>query len=219
MSELIEMPKLSDTMETGTLISWLKNVGDSVSSGDMIAEVETDKATMEVECFVDGVILKQYLKAGDSVPVGAPICAIGEKGEAAPEVGSPAKPEAAGPATDTAAPSEKADAPPAVKTEAKSPPVAEPAEAEPAPAEAGSDARIKASPLAKRMAADKGIALDRIQGTGPGGRIVKKDVLAAAEGRQTASVAARDSGDPSDFKFSEILFIGKNAHWFTYLGL
>ena len=123
MSELIEMPKLSDTMETGTLVSWLKNEGDSVSSGDMIAEVETDKATMEVECFADGIILKQYLKAGDSVPVGTPICAIGEKGEAAPapEVGAPAKPAATEPVTDTPTADSDTTAP-AEEPEAEAPP-------------------------------------------------------------------------------------------------
>ena len=80
------MPKLSDTMTTGTLVKWLIKEGSPVSSGDMIAEVETDKATMEVECFEDGGMLKHYISEGDSIPIGAPICAVGEKGEAVPEV-------------------------------------------------------------------------------------------------------------------------------------
>ncbi|NCG09174.1 MAG: dihydrolipoamide acetyltransferase, partial [Verrucomicrobia bacterium] len=86
MASLIDMPKLSDTMTVGTLVKWLKKEGDAVASGDMIAEVETDKATMEVECFEDGTLLKQYCGAGDEVPVGGAIAAIGEPGEKAPEV-------------------------------------------------------------------------------------------------------------------------------------
>lgn len=88
MATVIEMPKLSDTMTTGTLVRWLVKEGAEVSAGNMIAEVETDKATMEVECFEDGVLLKHYCKEGDSVAIGDPICAVGEKGEAAPEAKS-----------------------------------------------------------------------------------------------------------------------------------
>ena len=84
MATLIDMPKLSDTMTVGTLVKWLKNEGDPVASGDMIAEVETDKATMEVECFDDGVLIKQYCGVGDEVPVGGAIAAVGEAGEEAP---------------------------------------------------------------------------------------------------------------------------------------
>lgn len=86
MATLIDMPKLSDTMTVGTLVKWLKNEGDEIASGDMIAEVETDKATMEVECFDDGVLIKQYCGVGDEVAVGDAIAAIGEKGEEAPAV-------------------------------------------------------------------------------------------------------------------------------------
>ncbi|HBR94914.1 MAG TPA: dihydrolipoamide acetyltransferase, partial [Opitutae bacterium] len=83
MATLIDMPKLSDTMTVGTLVKWLKNEGDAISSGDMIAEVETDKATMEVECFDDGVLIKQYAAEGSEVAVGDAIAAIGEEGEEA----------------------------------------------------------------------------------------------------------------------------------------
>ena len=88
MATLIDMPKLSDTMTVGTLVRWLKNEGDPVANGDMIAEVETDKATMEVECFDDGVLIKCYCSEGDEVPVGGPIAAVGEAGEEAPDVGA-----------------------------------------------------------------------------------------------------------------------------------
>lgn len=84
MATLIDMPKLSDTMTVGTLVRWLKNEGDAVTNGDMIAEIETDKATMEVECFDEGILIKHYCGEGDEVAVGDPIAAIGEAGETAP---------------------------------------------------------------------------------------------------------------------------------------
>ena len=169
MATLIDMPKLSDTMTVGTLVKWLKNEGDPVASGDMIAEVETDKATMEVECFDDGVLLKQYCGAGDEVAVGGAIAAVGEAGEEAPAMeGSTAAARSPEPE-------------PAPIAEAPTPAVAAPepaAAAVPTPAAptATSASRIKASPLAKKIAADKGIDLATIHGSGPGGRIVKADV-------------------------------------------
>jgi pyruvate dehydrogenase E2 component (dihydrolipoamide acetyltransferase) len=174
------MPKLSDTMTVGTLVKWLKKEGDAVANGDMIAEVETDKATMEVECFEDGVLLKQYCGAGDEVPVGGAIAAIGEAGEAAPEV-APAEAAAA-------SPEPQAEAAPEPTPVTPAPAVATPAPAPPAPAVPG--AKIKASPLAKKLAADKGLDLATIQGSGPGGRIVKADVLNAKPGSRSAGPAA-----------------------------
>jgi pyruvate dehydrogenase E2 component (dihydrolipoamide acetyltransferase) len=159
MASIIEMPKLSDTMTAGTLAKWLKKEGDKVSSGDMIASVETDKATMEVECFDDGVILKAFVAEGDSVPVGAPMCAVGKPGEAVP-------------GTSGASP-----APSAAEKPAES---AATAATAPAEVPASSDTRIKASPLAKKVAAEKGVDLAKLSGTGPGGRIVRADVEAAA---------------------------------------
>jgi pyruvate dehydrogenase E2 component (dihydrolipoamide acetyltransferase) len=153
MVSIIEMPKLSDTMTVGTLAKWLKHEGEAVHSGDMIASVETDKATMEVECFDDGVILKTFVNEGENVPVGAPMCAVGKAGEEVPgfEVKS------------TPAPSIPADE---KKPEAATVAVTE--------------VRIKASPLAKRVAAEKGVDITKLAGTGPGGRIVRADVEAAA---------------------------------------
>ena len=171
MATLIDMPKLSDTMTVGTLVRWLKNEGDPVANGDMIAEVETDKATMEVECFDDGILIKRYCGEGDEIPVGGPIAAVGEAGEEAPAVSSAAAAEAPAAAPAAAAPTPAAAAPAPVA------PVA-PAPAAPAPVTAG-DARVKASPLAKKIAAEKGIDLGSIQGSGPGGRILKEDVLSA----------------------------------------
>ncbi len=172
MATLIDMPKLSDTMTVGTLVKWLKNEGDPVASGDMIAEVETDKATMEVECFEDGVLLKQYCGTGDEVQVGGAIAAIGEAGEDAPEAPAPAVEE---PAAETPMPAPAAPAPTPIPAPATPSPA-------PAPAPIASGTPLKASPLAKKLAAEKGIALSSIQGSGPGGRIVKADVLNAKPG-------------------------------------
>tara|TARA_B110000208_G_scaffold10603_1_gene13318 strand:- start:5190 stop:6473 length:1284 start_codon:yes stop_codon:yes gene_type:complete len=171
MATLIDMPKLSDTMTVGTLVRWLKNVGDSISNGDMIAEIETDKATMEVECFDDGILLKRYCGEGDEVVVGDPIAAIGEAGEEAPAAKSAAPAKAEAPAAPA----------PVAETTAAAP---EPVVAAPAPAPvaapvASTGGRIKASPLAKKIAAEKGLDLATIHGSGPGGRIVKEDVLNA----------------------------------------
>ena len=159
MATLIDMPKLSDTMTVGTLVRWLKNEGDAVANGDMIAEVETDKATMEVECFDDGVLIKQYCGEGAEVAVGDPIAAVGEAGEEAP-AGTSSAP----------APTETAPAAPEPVAEAAAAPVS------------STGTRIKASPLAKKIAAEKGLDLSTLQGSGPGGRILKEDVLNAKPG-------------------------------------
>ena len=178
MANIIEMPKLSDTMTVGTLAKWLKKEGDVVKAGDMLAEVETDKATMELECFFDGTILKIYAPGGSQVALGAPLCAIGKPGEAAPAPAPKAPAAAAAPAPAAAAPaSVSAPAPVAA-------PVPTPA---PAPAAAG---RIKATPLARKVAAAKGVDLARVQGSGPGGRIRRADVLAAAAAPAPATRAA-----------------------------
>ena len=175
MATLIDMPKLSDTMTVGTLVKWLKNEGDAVTNGDMIAEVETDKATMEVECFEEGVLIKQYAEAGAEVPVGGAIAAIGEAGESAPEVAAPATAPSASEELEAASTPEPVTPEPAAAPEITA------AEPPPAPAPAVSGTRIKASPVARKMAAQKGIDLSAVQGSGPGGRIVKEDILQAGE--------------------------------------
>jgi len=195
MATLIDMPKLSDTMTVGTLVKWLKNEGDSVESGDMIAEVETDKATMEVECFDDGILLKQYCAEGSEVAVGGAIAAIGEEGEEAPSVDNP-DPEAVKADADG---EESADKEDAAKTREQSDPAKpEPKTEEPAaeketagsPIEPTSGDRIKASPVARKIAGDKGIDLSKIQGSGPGGRILKEDVLNAETSSSATSEEA-----------------------------
>jgi len=194
MAEIIEMPKLSDTMTTGTLVKWLKQEGDSVSAGEMIAEVETDKATMEVECFEDGILLKHYIQEGDSLDVGGPICAVGEKGEDAPdvEVKKAAEPVLTGPEVDSEEEQEEEQAPePAPKAESK---VQEPAK--PAASHAPEE-RVKASPLARKIAEELGIDISRVAGTGPGGRIVRSDVEEAAKNPQSMAPVAASAGGPA----------------------
>jgi pyruvate dehydrogenase E2 component (dihydrolipoamide acetyltransferase) len=167
-------------MTVGTLAKWLKKEGDVVKAGDMLAEVETDKATMELECFFDGTILKIYAPGGSQVALGAPLCAIGKPGEAAP---APAPKTPAAPAAPAPAPA--AAAPASVPAPAQAPaPVPVPA---PAAAPAG---RIKATPLARKIAAAKGVDLARVQGSGPSGRIRRADVLAAAAAPAPATRAA-----------------------------
>ena len=178
MATLIEMPKLSDTMTVGTLVNWLKKEGDPVANGDMIAEVETDKATMEVECFEDGILIKQYCKEGEEVPVGGAIAAIGEAGEAAPSVESPtesAAPDASTPETTKPVAEVSTHVEAVVET---------PAATHPEPILATSSTsndRVKASPLARKIAESKGIDLSQIKGSGPSGRIVKADLESIKE--------------------------------------
>jgi len=180
MAQIIEMPKLSDTMTVGTLVKWLKKEGDVVKSGAMLAEVETDKATMELECFFDGTLLKIFAPAGSQVAIGAPLCAVGKPGEAvAPTAAAaaaaqpaPAAKPAAAPAT--AAPAAAAPAPASVPA-----PAAASVAASHAPAGASQD-RVRITPLARKLAGEHQISPAYLQGSGPGGRIVRADVLAAA---------------------------------------
>ncbi len=162
MAIKIEMPKLSDTMEEGVIAKWNVKEGDTVEAGDIIAEVETDKATMDVEVFDAGTILKIVPGEGDAVPLGGLIAVVGEEGEDISDL-------LEGGESSSSASEEKEE----VKEEAK----AESAKETSAPAATSSDnGRVKASPLAKKIAEDKGIDLSGVSGSGPEGRIVKKDV-------------------------------------------
>ncbi|MEI9897512.1 MAG: pyruvate dehydrogenase complex dihydrolipoamide acetyltransferase [Chthoniobacter sp.] len=172
MAIYIEMPKLSDTMTEGTLLKWLKNEGDKVSTGDVLAEIETDKATMEMEAFDDGILHKHLVAAGAKAAVGAKIALLLEKGEKPPADGAPIpdSPKTKSAKADTIAPEGA--------TEASVSQAAAPASS--APAAKGE--RVKASPLAKKIAKEKGVELSGLAGTGPGGRIVAKDVEGAPAG-------------------------------------
>jgi len=174
MANIIEMPKLSDTMTVGTLVKWLKQEGDAVKSGEMLAEVETDKATMELESFFDGVLLRIFAPAGAQAALGAPLCAIGKAGE---KVETPVPKAAPAAATAGAA---SPPATPAVSFPPPAPVAAAPAAvpASPPPAAAPSG-RVRISPLARKLAAEKGVDPSTLAGSGPGGRIVRADVAAA----------------------------------------
>jgi len=173
MADIIEMPKLSDTMTVGTLIKWLKKEGDAVVSGDMLAEVETDKATMELECFFDGTLIKIFAAEGAQVELGAPLCAVGEKGE---KVEAPAPPTASTTPEKSASPAAAEPPPSPAPALAAPPPPPPPAALTPEPAPITAGRRIKISPLARKLAQAKGIDPSQIKGTGTGGRIVRADI-------------------------------------------
>jgi pyruvate dehydrogenase E2 component (dihydrolipoamide acetyltransferase) len=179
----VAMPRLSDSMEEGTILKWLKSDGDEVSRGDEIVEIETDKANMTYEADQDGT-LSIVAQEGDTLAVGETIARIGEGG--ASDGAAPAEQEAEEGGEEERGEAETAtataEAPPAEREE---PPAEEPSgeEPEPAePAESGGNGRIKASPVARRMARELGLDIAGLQGTGPGGRIVKADVEAASKG-------------------------------------
>ena len=174
MAEIIEMPKLSDTMTVGVIAAWHKKKGDKVKSGDILAEVETDKATMELESWFDGVLLYTAVEPGGGVPVGDLIAIVGKEGEDVSSILSTYQSKSsAAPAAEPVV--EAASAAPALAATASA--VApKAAEVVASPQSESADGRIKASPLAKAMAKEKGIDLARVNGSGEGGRIVKKDV-------------------------------------------
>ncbi|MDP1581432.1 MAG: pyruvate dehydrogenase complex dihydrolipoamide acetyltransferase [Candidatus Didemnitutus sp.] len=201
MANIIDMPKLSDTMTVGTLIKWLKKEGDAVQSGDILAEVETDKATMELESFFDGTLVKIFTPEGAQIAVGAPLCAIGEKGE---KVDAPAaaKADGAKPAADAASTeTEQKESHPEPEGETAPAPVAAPAATptpvEPAePAAASPAGRTKISPLARKLASINKLDPARLTGTGPHGRVVKADVLAAVADSSKLKSAPAAAGAP-----------------------
>ncbi len=182
MAEIIRMPKLSDTMVEGVVAEWHKKIGDSVEEGELIAEIETDKATMEFESFFDGVLLHIGVEKGKAAPVNDILAIIGEKGE---DVTALLAAEADGSNAKAVEEKEepKKEAPksaPAPKVEAPKPAparvVAEVPKVTAQPSYSDNDSDLKISPLAKKLASDKGLNLSQIKGTGEGGRIVKRDV-------------------------------------------
>ena len=179
----ITMPALSPTMETGTLSKWLVKVGDTVKSGDVLAEIETDKATMEVESIDEGTVSELLVGEGtEGVPVGQVIMRLSVEGEeAAPPAAAPAPAPAAAQATPAPEPAAK----PAPKAEEA--PAPAPVAQSPAPA----GDRVNASPLARRLAQAKGVDLTTVKGTGPNGRIVKADLDAAPAGQAAQPQAAQ----------------------------
>jgi pyruvate dehydrogenase E2 component (dihydrolipoamide acetyltransferase) len=170
MSEVV-MPRLSDSMEEGTILTWLKQVGDAVAVGDELVEIETDKANMAYEADVAGTLQEILAKEGETLPIGTPIARIGENGD-----GSGGTPE--GQSARPAGPVTAGDPPPLPVAKASSgavPPAVPPA-GDGSEADGG---RVKASPLARRLAKERGLELSQLEGSGPGGRIVKSDVEGA----------------------------------------
>ncbi len=181
MSVNIEMPKLSDTMTEGTVVSWKKAEGDAVEMGDIIAEIETDKATMEMEAFDDGVMAKIIIPEGGKAPVGSLLAILAEEGESVEEAIAGSGDAAAAPAAAPAA----AEAAPAA------------ASAAPAPAVSADGDRLKVSPLARKVGAESGVDLSTVTGTGAGGRIIKDDVLKAAAAPAPAAAAPSAAPAPA----------------------
>lgn len=168
----IEMPKLSDTMTEGTLLRWVKKVGDTVAVGDVLAEVETDKATMEMEAFDEGTLSEVYVNEGQTVQVGQKLAILLGAGESKPAGSKSSAPVAQQPDAQKKADSQKKP------SQAKQPePAPLPQTVQPADTESG--VRVKASPLARKVAAELGVELETLPGSGPGGRIVRDDVVSA----------------------------------------
>jgi pyruvate dehydrogenase E2 component (dihydrolipoamide acetyltransferase) len=186
MEEVVLMPRLSDTMTEGVIAGWQKNVGDTVKKGEVLADIETDKATMELESYKDGILLYQGAKAGEKILVNDLLCVIGAAGTnvdaivAAVKSGAGATATAASPAASNAAPAAAPSTPA---------PVAAPAPTAPAVQVVVNEGRIFASPLARKMAEERGIDLRYVKGTGDNGRITKFDIDGYTPA-STATVAA-----------------------------
>ena len=201
MAETISMPKLGFDMSEGVLVRWVKNEGENISKGDVLAEIETDKATVEVESSASGVVRKLLAGQGDVVPVGAPIAIVGTADEKIEEPQA-AAPKSEGKAEQKPPPASEKELPKAEEEKPASPsvPVSSPTEApvpqtesapRPAPTAVEKMGPVKASPLAKKIARDNKVDLARVEGTGPGGRVVRKDVEAALSSGQPSAVSGQ----------------------------
>ena len=192
MAEVVRMPKLSDTMTEGVVVEWHKKVGDKVESGDLLAEIETDKATMEFESFQEGVLLYIGVKKGQTAAVDAILAILGKKGEKIDKILKEEKKNG------IPKPVEKE----IVDSVVPQPPTAEPVatlapQPTPGPASSSGD-RVKASPMAKKLANEKGVNISFINGTGDGGRVTKKDIESYLHS------AAGGTSSISEEKFTEV---------------
>ena len=192
MAEVIRMPRMSDTMEEGVIAEWHKKVGDTVKSGELMADVETDKATMELESYVDGTLLYIGVEKGKAVKVNGILAIVGKPGEdykalLEKESAQPAEAKAEAPAAKPVEAEKQAAT--AKQEPAKQEPAKQPAPQPVAAANGGDASRLKASPLARNIAKDKGIDLEAVKGSGDDGRIVKRDIenfQPAVNGAKTA---------------------------------
>ena len=184
--EVVKMPRLSDTMEEGTVASWLKNVGDAVEEGEILAEIETDKATMEFESFYAGELLHIGVQVGESATVDSVLAIIGPSGTDVASVLAASSSSSSDSSTTLEKETTTVEPPPPTATTETS----EPVPAIPVVSTANTNERIMASPLAKKMAAEKGIDLHQVQGSGEHGRIVKRDIEQFVPGSAAASVQA-----------------------------
>ncbi|MEO1535061.1 MAG: 2-oxo acid dehydrogenase subunit E2, partial [Planctomycetota bacterium] len=184
----VTMPRMSDTMEAGTVVKWHKSVGDEVMPGDVLADIETDKATMELEAFDEGTIAKLAVEEGSNVSVGDLIVIIAEEGESVEDAAASAGSASAAPKAKQAdAADEQSDSNTSTATALAEPPAQE---ASPTTSNGSTNGRVFASPLARKIAAEKNIDLGAIRGSGPSGRIVKKDVEQAQPGQAPAATPA-----------------------------
>lgn len=200
MASRVVMPKLTDTMEEGVVLNWKKEEGDKVSAGDVLAEIETDKAVMDLEAFASGVLRRLLVKEGETVPSGALIAVIGEPDEdideAVAETSGAETPEAAEAeaAAKQVPPGAQEERKPAAPTAKEAQPKRDATKASPAKeAETGKREEIKASPRAKALARERGIELSTLKGSGPGGRIVEQDVRAVKATRTGRPRAATET--------------------------
>ena len=206
MAITIEMPKLSDTMSVGTVVKWHKNVGEQVSNGDTLAEIETDKATMELENFDDGVLLKILVNEGEEAPIGSPLALVGEEGE---EISETNEAVSANENQIAVLPEDSEDQPNSeekehqetlVQTEKDIPnlPVESDLEKNKGDNLEPSTERIFVSPLARKIASEKNIDLSKVVGSGPSGRIIKKDILGTEPETKTVPIKTEPSANKTE---------------------
>jgi pyruvate dehydrogenase E2 component (dihydrolipoamide acetyltransferase) len=196
----IVMPRLSDSMEEGTVLKWMKSVGDEVGVGDELVEIETDKANMVYESDTAGTLTEIVAQEGDTLPIGEVIAKVGDAGDAPASSGNGASAE-----TEAAEPEPEAD-----EADAPSDPAPSPSEPAGAPAR-GEGERIKASPLARRMAEERGLDLASLSGSGPGGRIVKADVEKAGDGAAPAAAPSAPAAPTAPVGRAESLETAKGS--------
>lgn len=202
MAEVVGLPKLSDTMEEGGIAKWLKKEGDSVSEGEPLVEIETDKATQEFESNEEGIVVKILAQAGQTVAVGAPICIIAEEGEdvdvdaLVKEATPAASAKSSEKSSESKSEPEQEGAAESSQSRDSSPtPAAQSASSSASAPQQRSGGRVRSSPLARKMAKEAGIDLNRVTGTGPNGRVIKRDVENAPAGGSAAGQPAAVSHD------------------------